>query len=108
MTIEVKKTASTARAANENVPPVKASPDPAVQADVQALEPMIVMRLTGELKPNPRNARKHPAKQIKQLQASINAFGFTVPILTDEQGMILAGHGRWGPREALAWPTYQR
>ena len=54
----------------------------------------IVMRLPGELKPAKRNARTHSDRQIAQLAASIEQFGFTNPVLTDDQGGIVAGHGR--------------
>jgi ParB-like chromosome segregation protein Spo0J len=47
-----------------------------------------------ELKPYPRNARTHSRKQIRQIADSIDAFGFTNPLLIDGDGMILAGHGR--------------
>jgi ParB-like chromosome segregation protein Spo0J len=47
-----------------------------------------------ELKPNKRNSRKHPQKQIDQLCASILEFGFTIPILIDEECTVLAGHAR--------------
>ncbi len=46
------------------------------------------------LTPNPRNARKHPAQQIAQLAANIERFGFPIPILVDQDDMIIAGHGR--------------
>ena len=46
------------------------------------------------LKPNPRNARTHSKKQIRQIADSISAYGFTMPLLIDETAMILAGHGR--------------
>src|SRR2546429_2995511 len=46
------------------------------------------------LKPNARNARTHSKKQIRQIADSIAAFGFVVPILIDERGAIIAGHGR--------------
>jgi len=52
-------------------------------------------RKLGELKPHPNNARTHPAKQICRLVESINQFGFTSPILVDENDIILAGHARW-------------
>ncbi|MEX6634777.1 ParB/Srx family N-terminal domain-containing protein, partial [Hyphococcus lacteus] len=48
----------------------------------------------GSLKPNPRNARTHSKKQVKQIAESIRAFGFIAPVLIDEHSMILAGHGR--------------
>jgi ParB-like nuclease domain/DNA methylase len=44
--------------------------------------------------PDPRNARTHPKRQVEQIKASITAFGFTNPILADEQGRLIAGHGR--------------
>ncbi|MEP1921407.1 MAG: ParB N-terminal domain-containing protein, partial [Ekhidna sp.] len=47
-----------------------------------------------ELTPFTGNARTHSKKQIKQIARSIENFGFTNPILIDENGMILAGHGR--------------
>lgn len=46
------------------------------------------------LKPNPRNARTHAKKQIRQIAESLKTFGFTNPVLIDENDMILAGHGR--------------
>src|SRR6266536_2100330 len=47
------------------------------------------------LKPNARNARTHSKKQIRQIADSITAFGFVVPILIDDSGLIIAGHGRY-------------
>lgn len=47
-----------------------------------------------KLKPYKNNARTHSKKQIRQLVKSIKEFGFTIPILIDEQNTILAGHGR--------------
>lgn len=46
------------------------------------------------LVPYPRNARTHSKKQIQQIAQSITTFGFTVPVLIDGGGMILAGHAR--------------
>ncbi len=47
-----------------------------------------------DLKPNPRNARRHPAKQLHQIAASIREFGFNSIVVIDEDGVILVGHGR--------------
>ncbi|NNE79749.1 MAG: site-specific DNA-methyltransferase, partial [Silicimonas sp.] len=47
-----------------------------------------------DLKPFPRNARAHDTRQITQIAASIEAFGFTNPLLIDEQNQLIAGHGR--------------
>jgi ParB-like nuclease family protein len=46
------------------------------------------------LTPDPRNARVHSARQIARIADSIAAFGFNVPVLVDEKGGVLAGHGR--------------
>src|ERR1700719_1676909 len=54
----------------------------------------VTYRAVGDLIPDPRNARTHPKRQIDQLKASIEAFGFTNPILADPDGHIIAGHGR--------------
>src|SRR4030081_891775 len=54
----------------------------------------VTYRALGDLIPDPRNARTHPKRQIDQLKASIEAFGFTNPILADPDGHIIAGHGR--------------
>lgn len=48
----------------------------------------------GELKGYERNSRTHSEEQIQQIKDSILAFGFTNPLLIDEQNMIIAGHGR--------------
>ena len=47
-----------------------------------------------DLAPDPRNARTHPKRQIEQLKSAIASFGFTNPILIDEGGVLIAGHGR--------------
>ena len=46
------------------------------------------------LTPWARNARIHSKKQVMQIADSIDQFGFTNPVLVDEAGTILAGHGR--------------
>jgi ParB-like chromosome segregation protein Spo0J len=53
------------------------------------------IRKLGAIKPHPKNARTHPSKQIDRLVESINQFGFTNPLLVDENNIILAGHARW-------------
>lgn len=49
---------------------------------------------TGQPKPHPKNARIHSETQVSQIALSINEFGFTNPILVDENYEIIAGHGR--------------
>ncbi|EFM6514133.1 ParB N-terminal domain-containing protein, partial [Escherichia coli] len=40
------------------------------------------------------NARTHSPEQVAQLVESIKQFGWTNPVLIDEKGEIIAGHGR--------------
>ena len=47
-----------------------------------------------ELIPYARNSRTHTDHQVSQIAASITEWGFTNPILVDENNQILAGHGR--------------
>lgn len=46
------------------------------------------------LVPYARNARTHSEEQVNQIAASIREFGFTNPILIDENSGLIAGHGR--------------
>lgn len=46
------------------------------------------------LVPYANNARTHSDEQIAQIAASIAEFGFVNPVLVDERGIIIAGHGR--------------
>ena len=57
----------------------------------------VVLRINGtehRLRLDPRNPRLHSDRQIKQIAGSIKAFGFNVPVLADQDGNVLAGHGR--------------
>jgi len=54
----------------------------------------IVERPIGSLRPYARNARTHSKKQIRQIAASIEQFGFVNPILISDTDEIIAGHGR--------------
>ncbi|WP_292269070.1 site-specific DNA-methyltransferase [Marivita sp.] len=47
-----------------------------------------------DLVPYAKNARQHPPEQIDQIAASMERFGFTIPMLVAEDGTIIAGHGR--------------
>lgn len=54
----------------------------------------VVYRPTSKLIPYARNSRTHSEAQIAQIAGSIREFGFTNPVLIDEEGGIIAGHGR--------------
>ena len=59
--------------------------DPAEKIEKWAIEKLI---------PYARNARTHSDEQVGQIAASIREWGWTTPVLVDEDGGIIAGHGR--------------
>jgi ParB-like chromosome segregation protein Spo0J len=63
----------------------------------------IVEREISSLRPYNRNSRTHSKKQIKQIAASIDRFGFTNPVLVTDDGEIIAGHGRVEGARQLGW-----
>jgi DNA modification methylase len=54
----------------------------------------VEMWQVADLVPYAKNARQHPPEQIGQIAASMERFGFTIPMLVAEDGTIIAGHGR--------------
>jgi ParB-like chromosome segregation protein Spo0J len=46
------------------------------------------------LTPYAGNARTHSKAQIRQIAKSIERFGYVNPVLVDDSGQIIAGHGR--------------
>jgi ParB-like chromosome segregation protein Spo0J len=63
---------------------LKASEWPADQVERRKVERPV---------PYAQNARTHSEEQIGQLARSIEEWGFTVPVLIDENDSIIAGHG---------------
>jgi len=47
-----------------------------------------------DLVPYARNSRTHSEEQVTQIASSIREFGFTNPVIIDNQNNIIAGHGR--------------
>ena len=68
---------------------------PSVMEDLKEWPAFNVERRSiADLKPYANNARTHSKEQINQIVASMREWGFTNPVLVDEAGMIIAGHGR--------------
>lgn len=72
---------------------------PAGDLQLSALSPVIhadkvSMWAIGDLLPYAKNARTHSEAQVGQLAESIVQWGWTMPVLADEKGGIIAGHGR--------------
>lgn len=55
----------------------------------------IIERKISEIKPYPKNAKKHDKKQIEKVANSIKEFGFLQPLVIDKNGVIIVGHGRY-------------
>jgi DNA modification methylase len=61
----------------------------------------LVLRRVDDLRPNPRNARTHQKRKIRDLAKEIKAIGFIGAIIVDETDMILAGHARHAAAKLL-------
>jgi len=61
-------------------------------------------RKTSALVPYARNPRTHTPEQVSQIAASIREWGWTMPVLIDEAGMLIAGHGRVLAAQKLRLP----
>jgi ParB-like chromosome segregation protein Spo0J len=70
------------------------SHSPTQSSTEEALELQVIYRAIETLVPFARNARTHSRSQIRKLRDSIQSFGFVNPILINQSGTIIAGHGR--------------
>jgi len=50
--------------------------------------------LLTDLKPYEFNAKEHTPKQLEHIAASIREYGWTQPVVIDENNLIIIGHGR--------------
>jgi len=62
-------------------------------------------RSVASLVPYARNARTHSPEQIGKIAASIREFGWTIPVLVDEDNTLIAGHGRIMAAQKLGLET---
>ena len=72
---------------------VKAT-DPENLAGGIRLPDQLEYRSVDELAPYDGNPRTHTEEQVAKIAVSLLEFGWTNPILVDEKGGIIAGHGR--------------
>jgi ParB-like nuclease domain len=56
--------------------------------------PEVIWLPIEKITPYPLNNKLHPPSQIDAIAGSILEYGFDVPIVVDEDGVILKGHGR--------------
>ncbi len=64
-------------------------------------ETKIEWRDVSTITPYENNAKKHPKKQVQQVADSIREFGFNQPIVLDQAGVIIVGHGRFAAAKLL-------
>ena len=60
-----------------------------------------------ELTPDPKNARKHDAENLKILAESLKKFGQRKPIVISESGQVVAGNGTLEAAKKLGWLEIQ-
>lgn len=56
-----------------------------------------------ELNLDPANVRRHPARNLDAIKASLNRFGQQRPVLVNAKGIIIAGNGTVMAAKALGW-----
>jgi DNA modification methylase len=61
----------------------------------------------GAISPDPANVRKHSAKNIDAIKASLRRFGQQKPIVVDAKGIVLAGNGTLAAARDLGWKEIQ-
>lgn len=54
--------------------------------------------------PDESNARTHSEEQVEQIVASMREWGWTIPVLVDENDKLIAGHGRVLAAQSLGLP----
>jgi len=79
----------------------KENPEGDKMADTRWAADKVERRSVAELIPYDRNPKTHPDTQVEQLANSIREWGWTIPILIDEGGQVIAGHGRLFAAERL-------
>jgi len=68
------------------------------------IEIQIQYRAVADLLLDSRNPRQHSQRQVNQLADSIQEFGFVMPVVADDRGQVVIGHGRVLAAKKLAMP----
>jgi DNA modification methylase len=91
-----------------NLPASQRSVDPSRHSsrvtNAGLVEIQIEYRVVADLNLDARNPRQHSERQVKQLAASIQEFGFVMPVVVDDRGRVVIGHGRVLAAKKLAMP----
>lgn len=82
-------------------------PKSAAAAPVNGLRPWPADKVDrwplDQIKPYEHNARLHSDEQVAQIAESMKRFGVTTPLLVDEDGVLIFGHGRRRAAELLGY-----
>lgn len=79
------------------------APPPAKEAKIKSVKPSAepnwpvlntALVAIEKVRPRDRNPNKHPDEQVEQIAQSLLERGWTMPVLVDEGGELIAGHGR--------------
>lgn len=65
----------------------------------------VEIRPLNSIRLNPENPRRHSLDQIEQIQRSLRKFRWVFPVLIDETGMLIAGHGRVRAAIMMGWES---
>jgi ParB-like chromosome segregation protein Spo0J len=69
-------------------------------------EPMAVEVIAvADLHIDPGNVRRHPARSITDIKASLARFGQQKPVVIDANNVVRAGNGTLEAARELGWPT---
>lgn len=67
------------------------------------INPLLDTRPLADLHLDPRNARRHPTRNLEAIKESLSTLGQQKPIVIDKSGKIIAGNGTFAAAQALGW-----
>ena len=56
-----------------------------------------------DLKPDPKNVRRHPARNLETVKNSLRRFGQQKPLVVNSENIIVAGNATWEAAKSLGW-----
>lgn len=75
--------------------------DATTGSDAPSMAAKVSLEPLSWLSPYADNAKEHPDEQVEKIADSIQQYGWDVPIVADENGEIIKGHGRYAAAQEL-------